>query len=70
MNKQELIKLLVCPKCKGNLDLVESPAACGFACPVCKLVYPVCNDIPVMLENQAVPEAEWLQTGGKAVCES
>lgn len=55
--KKELIDILACPKCKGNLTV--KPDEDGLACPACKVVYPVKDDIPIMLEDQAVPEADW-----------
>lgn len=59
--KKELVELLACPKCKGGLTV--TPAGDGLACPACGVVYPVRDDIPVMLVDQAVPAAEW--TGSK-----
>lgn len=53
MNTQELIKILVCPKCKGTLRINEDPY--GFACDQCSLLYPVREDIPVMLVDEALP---------------
>jgi len=49
----ELIKILVCPVCKGDIRLTEGRD--GLACPVCALVYPIRNDIPVMLVEEALP---------------
>lgn len=60
LNK-ELIDILACPKCKGTLTV--QPAEDGLACPACKVVYPVKDDIPIMLVDQSVPEKEW--TGSK-----
>ncbi|BCS88914.1 Trm112 family protein [Pseudodesulfovibrio sediminis] len=57
----ELLDILVCPKCKGDVAL--KPAGDGLACDSCKVVYPVKDDIPIMLVDQAVPEKEW--TGSK-----
>lgn len=57
MNMQALIKILACPKCKGNLELLKTPA--GFACHQCDLVYPIKEDIPIMLIEEAIPLAEW-----------
>ena len=53
---QELLDILVCPQCKGDLDLVNSGA--GLACAACRLVYPVRDDIPVMLIDEAVAISE------------
>jgi uncharacterized protein len=46
-----LIAILVCPKCKGKIDL--DPDETGFVCPACRLRYPVREGIPVMLVDEA-----------------
>jgi uncharacterized protein YbaR (Trm112 family) len=50
---QELLDILACPKCKGELQLTE--AQDGLICQACKLVYPIREDIPVMLIDEAKP---------------
>ena len=55
--KKELIEILACPQCKGGLEL--RPAGDGLSCAKCGVVYPVRDDIPIMLVDQAVPEKEW-----------
>lgn len=52
----ELLKILVCPKCKGDIHLSENEE--GLICPSCKLLYPIKNDIPVMLIDEAIPFEE------------
>ena len=52
LNK-ELLKILACPKCKG--DIVLSKKGDGLICKSCKLVYPIKDDIPVMLIDEALP---------------
>jgi uncharacterized protein YbaR (Trm112 family) len=47
----ELISILVCPQCKGKLDLESDES--GFTCNPCKLRYPVREGIPVMLVDEA-----------------
>ncbi len=47
----ELLEILACPKCKGDLRL--TPAGDGLACDACRLVYPIRDDIPVMLIEEA-----------------
>ncbi|WP_419786047.1 Trm112 family protein [Pseudodesulfovibrio sp.] len=59
--KKELVEILACPKCKGSV--AETPAGDGLACSACKVVYPVRDDIPIMLVDQAVPDKDW--TGSK-----
>ncbi len=48
---KELLEILVCPKCKGTLEL--KPDQSGLKCVECKLVYRIDNDIPVMLVDEA-----------------
>jgi uncharacterized protein YbaR (Trm112 family) len=50
---QELLDILACPKCKGELRLTDQQD--GLVCQACKLVYPVREDIPVMLIDEAKP---------------
>ena len=55
-----LLQLLACPKCRGELTLVDRDGSvAGLACAACKLVYPVEVDIPVLLIEEAVPQADW-----------
>lgn len=46
-----LLEILVCPLCKGPLDYRKS--ASELVCKPCRLAYPVKDDIPVMLEDEA-----------------
>lgn len=48
---QELLDILACPKCKGEVRLTEEKD--GLVCDACKLKYPVRDDIPVMLIDEA-----------------
>jgi uncharacterized protein YbaR (Trm112 family) len=50
---QELLDILACPKCKGELHLTA--AQDGLVCEACKLMYPIREDIPVMLIDEAKP---------------
>ena len=54
---EELLDILACPKCKGSLDYDREND--GLVCPKDALVYPIKEDIPVMLVDQAVPLEEW-----------
>lgn len=47
----ELLAILVCPLCKKPVHLL--PDQSGLKCEACKRVYPVRNDIPVMLPEEA-----------------
>ena len=47
----ELLKILVCPLCKASLSLVHNDG--GLKCSECHRVYPIRDDIPVMLVSEA-----------------
>ena len=36
---KELLDILVCPKCKGDIRLTDQQD--GFTCAACKLLYPI-----------------------------
>ena len=48
---QELLEILACPKCKGNIHLNE--AQDGLVCDNCRLLYEIKDDIPIMLIDEA-----------------
>ena len=48
---KELLDILACPKCKGEIKLTEEKD--GLVCEACKLKYPIKDDIPVMLIDEA-----------------
>jgi len=50
---QELLEILVCPECKGEIYLNEKQD--GLVCEACRLIYPIVDDIPVMLKDEAIP---------------
>lgn len=47
----ELLEILACPKCKGDLELDEKNE--GLICYACKLFYPIRDGIPIMLIDEA-----------------
>jgi len=47
----ELLSILVCPACKG--DLTYDAAAATLTCAACRLRYKIVDDIPVMLVDEA-----------------
>ena len=53
---QDLLDILACPKCKGEVKLNASQD--GLVCTACKLVYEIKDDIPIMLIDEAKPLAE------------
>ena len=48
---QELLDILVCPLDKTPVKLTADQH--GLACPTCRRVYPIREDIPVMLVDEA-----------------
>lgn len=48
---QEVLDILVCPLCKACLEVVLQGN--GLKCTQCHRVYPVRDDIPVMLIEEA-----------------
>ncbi len=47
----QLLAVLVCPKCKGALEYRETEAS--LVCHACALRYPVRDEIPIMLLDEA-----------------
>jgi uncharacterized protein len=50
---KELLAILVCPKCKGELRFEE--AVPRLVCGACRLAYAIRDDIPIMLVDEAAP---------------
>ena len=50
---QELLDILACPKCKGDIFLNDTKD--GLICDNCKLLYEIRDDIPIMLIDEAKP---------------
>lgn len=48
----ELLEILVCPQCKGDLEHRTQPAE-ELVCHKCRLIYAVDDDIPIMLIDEA-----------------
>ena len=47
----ELLAILACPACKTPVELVDDGA--GLKCASCRRVFPIKDDIPVMLIDEA-----------------
>ncbi|MDR2881473.1 MAG: Trm112 family protein [Azoarcus sp.] len=47
----KLLEILVCPLCKGPLDLLKESRE--LVCKPDRLAFPIRDDIPVMLEEEA-----------------
>lgn len=53
---QELLDILICPLDKTPVKLTTDQK--GLKCPACRRVYPIREDIPVMLVDEARIESE------------
>ena len=51
MLAKDLLVMLVCPACKQELEYRQNPES--LKCTACHRVYPVQDDIPIMLVDQA-----------------
>jgi len=54
--KPELLEILRCPKCKSKVELKPNGSALKCVNDGCRLVYPVKDDIPVMIIEEASVE--------------
>ncbi len=48
---KELLEILACPKCKGELHLNQTED--GLICERCRLLYEIRDEIPIMLIDEA-----------------
>lgn len=48
---KDLLEILVCPKCRGDLEYRREPEA--LVCHACRLVYRVDDGIPILLIDEA-----------------
>jgi uncharacterized protein len=53
---QDLVEILVCPVCKTPIKLTVDGA--GLKCGSCRRVYPIRDEIPVMLPEEAKVDSE------------
>ena len=53
---QDLLEILACPACKSKVELKADGSA--LKCVECRRVYPIRDDIPVMLIDEAKIEPE------------
>ena len=53
---KELLDILACPACKTAVELVNDET--GLRCNDCSRVYPIRDDIPVMLLDEATVEGK------------
>lgn len=54
MLDEKLLAILVCPRCKGELEH-RTDAGEELVCPACRLRYEVRDGIPIMLIDEAKP---------------
>lgn len=52
MIDKELLDILACPLCKVGIQLTKDKN--GLKCPQCHRVYPIKDDIPIMLVDEAI----------------
>ena len=50
----ELLEILICPACRAKVEL--KPDRSGLKCVACRRVYPIRDEIPVMLIDEAQVE--------------
>jgi len=50
---KDLLEILVCPLCREKVN--PTPDDSGLKCVKCGLVYPVMDDIPIMMVDEALP---------------
>ena len=50
---KELLEILVCPKCQKSVKEAENGR--GLICGSCALIYPIDENIPIMLIDEALP---------------
>ena len=52
----ELLEILRCPKCKSDVNIDDRQTRLKCVNPDCSLVYPIVDEIPVMLVDEATVE--------------
>lgn len=62
MLDRKLLDILVCPICKADITLNREKT--GLICTKCQLEYPIRDDIPVMLPDEARSLEEGSEEGG------
>lgn len=53
---KDLLDILACPLCKGGIGIASDNS--WLICPACRLKYPIREDIPVMLVDEAESTGE------------
>lgn len=52
----ELLEILACPQCKGEIRLTATGD--GLVCAACRLLYEIRDGIPILLIEEAKPLPE------------
>jgi uncharacterized protein len=52
----DFLKILRCPFCKSNVELKADGS--GLKCETCHRVYPIRDDIPIMIVDEAIIEKD------------
>jgi uncharacterized protein len=52
----ELLEILRCPQCKSRVQIDDAETRLKCVNPECSLVYPIRDEIPVMLVDEAIVE--------------
>ena len=53
---KDLLAMIACPLCKKPLRLLEESS--GLKCEICKRVYPIRDDVPILLLEEATIASE------------
>lgn len=53
---KRLLEILACPACKADVELKSDES--GLKCVSCHRVYPIRDDIPIMMVDEAVTEED------------
>ncbi|MBN2573581.1 MAG: Trm112 family protein [Deltaproteobacteria bacterium] len=49
----KLLEIIACPKCKGRLE--SKPDDSALVCRACRLVFPIVDEIPNLIAEDAQP---------------
>lgn len=52
-----MLDILACPNCRHTLKVMD--AHTGLVCPHCRMVYPIRDEIPFLVREEAVPLSDW-----------
>lgn len=52
---RELVELLRCIKCHGRVVEKQTARGEGLACEACRLVYPIVDELPHFIADEAYP---------------